>query len=256
MTSTGKPFTAHGVPSPLELRDLALQLAEMAGRLSGSAITVAPGAPASPPGEEVRSVAARLIQQCDHRVVRAQASYAEGQYEFNDPLLDRLHAELLARGGEIRMLITGRLLNDEETVGRLTELAASGAQIRISPCELPTATIFDGEVGLIASGRNGPLTVIGDAEAAQAISLMHEAVWARAAEFGPAHAGWSEDESTALVLRAASQGYTDEKAARVLGLSVRTYRRHVAALLSQLDANSRFQAGVRAAQLGLIDIPA
>ncbi|MGH3739353.1 MAG: response regulator transcription factor, partial [Micromonosporaceae bacterium] len=46
-------------------------------------------------------------------------------------------------------------------------------------------------------------------------------------------------------------GYKDDAAARQLGLSVRTYRRHVAEIMRTLGASSRFQAGARAAELGL-----
>ncbi len=38
---------------------------------------------------------------------------------------------------------------------------------------------------------------------------------------------------------------------RRLGTSLRTYRRRVAELMTALEAGSRFQAGVRAGELGL-----
>ncbi|MGW3077317.1 LuxR C-terminal-related transcriptional regulator [Kitasatospora sp. NPDC001132] len=249
MTSIGQSLENLSSPTLPALRDLALQVAEMAGRLSGG---VAYGLRPDAAPEDARSVAARLIQQCGHRVVRAQSSYADGPHEFNDPLLDRLHTQLLARGGEVRMLVTGTLLQDEEALAKLTELATAGAQIRVSPCGLPTAVITDGLVGLLASERNAPLTVISGREAVRAISLLHDAVWTQSTGLVPDHRGWTADECSVRVLQAISQGYTDERAARELGLSVRTYRRHVAALLTRLDAGSRFQAGVRAAQLGLI----
>jgi DNA-binding NarL/FixJ family response regulator len=44
---------------------------------------------------------------------------------------------------------------------------------------------------------------------------------------------------------------TDVTAARELGMSLRTYRRRVAELLVALGADSRFQAGMRAGELGL-----
>lgn len=53
------------------------------------------------------------------------------------------------------------------------------------------------------------------------------------------------------MLRALGSGATDTAAAKELGMSVRTYRRRVAELLDTLDAGSRFQAGVRAGELGL-----
>jgi DNA-binding NarL/FixJ family response regulator len=53
------------------------------------------------------------------------------------------------------------------------------------------------------------------------------------------------------ILRTLGAGLTDEAAARRLGTSLRTYRRRVADLMAALDAGSRFQAGVRAGELGL-----
>ena len=47
-------------------------------------------------------------------------------------------------------------------------------------------------------------------------------------------------------------GLTDDVAACRLGVSVRTYRRYVADVLQKLGAESRFEAGVRAATLGLL----
>lgn len=59
------------------------------------------------------------------------------------------------------------------------------------------------------------------------------------------------DARARAVLKALESGATDEAASRRLGMSVRTYRRGVAELLAVLGAGSRFQAGVRAGELGL-----
>lgn len=59
------------------------------------------------------------------------------------------------------------------------------------------------------------------------------------------------DAPTARVLRTLSSGTTDETAPRELGMSLCTYRRRVAELLVTLDAGSRFQAGLRAGEMGL-----
>jgi DNA-binding NarL/FixJ family response regulator len=52
------------------------------------------------------------------------------------------------------------------------------------------------------------------------------------------------------VLMLMSSGVKDEAAARQLNVSDRTYRRHVADILSRLGASSRFQAGVEAVRRG------
>ncbi|WP_232790990.1 response regulator transcription factor [Streptomyces kanasensis] len=62
--------------------------------------------------------------------------------------------------------------------------------------------------------------------------------------------GLSDLERTVLRLMAAGQ--LDEVISRHIGLSVRTTRRIISDLTGRLGANSRFQAGVRAAERGWI----
>jgi DNA-binding CsgD family transcriptional regulator len=54
------------------------------------------------------------------------------------------------------------------------------------------------------------------------------------------------------ILMALARGAKDESGARELGVSPRTYRRYVTDLCTRLGATSRFQAGILAAQAGLI----
>lgn len=54
------------------------------------------------------------------------------------------------------------------------------------------------------------------------------------------------------VLRLLSSGMSDEAIARASGMSVRTVRRHVTAILEQLGASSRFAAGAMASRRGWI----
>src|SRR5262249_29862482 len=55
------------------------------------------------------------------------------------------------------------------------------------------------------------------------------------------------------VLRMLATGLKDEQIARRLGVSLRTVSRIVGDLMRRLEADSRFQAGVRAATLGWTD---
>ena len=59
-------------------------------------------------------------------------------------------------------------------------------------------------------------------------------------------------ELTQAILGQLATGAKDELIARRLGMSVRTCRRHIAAIMLHLRAESRFQAGALAAQLGLL----
>ncbi|MFB6816927.1 hypothetical protein ACFCV8_20515 [Streptomyces sp. NPDC056347] len=60
------------------------------------------------------------------------------------------------------------------------------------------------------------------------------------------------DDADRQIINELAFGRKDEVAARRLGISLRTYRRRVAEIMSRLDANSRFQAGVHALRDGLV----
>jgi len=53
------------------------------------------------------------------------------------------------------------------------------------------------------------------------------------------------------ILQLLAGGAKDETIARMLGMSVRTCRRHIAEIMAKLDAVSRFQAGANAVRFGL-----
>src|SRR6185503_2899235 len=79
---------------------------------------------------------------------------------------------------------------------------------------------------------------------------MFGQLWDNATPFASEDTGYADaiDDLQQSVARLMAQGLTDEVVARRLGMSVRTCRRHIAALLQNLGSVSRFQAGVKAAQ--------
>jgi DNA-binding NarL/FixJ family response regulator len=86
------------------------------------------------------------------------------------------------------------------------------------------------------------------------IIALFESVWQSAQPFGTRPEREPEQLSAhqAEVLRLMAQGLTDDAIAHHLGVSTRTVRRTVSGLLTQLDARSRFQAGVQAVRLGYL----
>lgn len=87
---------------------------------------------------------------------------------------------------------------------------------------------------------------------------VFEAWWAQATDLRPVHthAGQSAvsevNSEEKLILRMLGDGYKDETIAKKLGISVRTVRRKISCVLQRMSAESRFQAGVQAAQRGWI----
>jgi DNA-binding NarL/FixJ family response regulator len=167
---------------------------------------------------------------------------------------------VLAHGTEgfaVRKLWSPLALADEAQCAHLRRLDAEGAQVRISSAPLPHETIIlDRRVAILA-GQPSPLgreyTVTTSAVLVGAVYALFTAAWEAATDLGAYLRGEVPElaPDAREILRALGAGLTDEAAARRLGASLRTYRRRVAELMAALEAGSRFQAGVRAGELGL-----
>ena len=64
--------------------------------------------------------------------------------------------------------------------------------------------------------------------------------------------GEARPELRRFLLRLLATGQKDEQIARALGMSLRTVRRRIADLMTELGADSRFQAGVEAVRRGWV----
>ena len=85
----------------------------------------------------------------------------------------------------------------------------------------------------------------------QALTLWFEALWERASPLpDESRPRETRAELQRFLLSQLAQGSKDEQIARTLGLSLRTVRRRIAGLMTELGADSRFQAGVEAARRG------
>ncbi|KOU60632.1 LuxR family transcriptional regulator [Streptomyces sp. MMG1533] len=157
----------------------------------------------------------------------------------------------------IRKLLSPAALADEGSRDHLSELAGMGAHVRIAATALPHETIIIDRRFAILAGANAPggreYTVTTAPTLVGSVHALFEAAWETATDLKAFLRGEQPqlDAESRTVLRTLGSGATDETAARQLGMSLRTYRRRVAELLDALDAGSRFQAGVRAGELGL-----
>jgi DNA-binding NarL/FixJ family response regulator len=88
-----------------------------------------------------------------------------------------------------------------------------------------------------------------DGEVVRYLVDLFNQLWEGAAPYDVAEPGYADvtDSLHQSIARLMAEGLTDDVVARRLGMSVRTCRRHIAALLRDLDSVSRFQAGVQAA---------
>ncbi|MFD4835390.1 DNA-binding response regulator [Streptomyces uncialis] len=156
-----------------------------------------------------------------------------------------------------RKLLSPVALADEEARAHLRLVRSKGALVRISRSPLPHETILIDRRVMILAGRETPTgreyTVTTSQILIDGVHSLFRAIWDAAADLESylrsdvPHL----DADGRMILKALASGLTDESAAKRLGVSLRTYRRRVAKLLAELEADSRFQAGLRAGELGL-----
>ncbi len=161
---------------------------------------------------------------------------------------------LLARGVAVRTVTDRRGTDFPEWARELIALTRLGLQARIGQhlptglvlvdrrtCLLPTPPSDDG-------GAEGAALVFGDSLLHRAALPLFESLWARATPVGSPVSPLSAEQGELLGLLAS--GLKDETIARRLGVHVHTARRRITRMLEELDADTRFQAGVQAAIRG------
>ncbi|WP_143652570.1 hypothetical protein [Streptomyces sp. 13-12-16] len=158
-------------------------------------------------------------------------------------------------GVALRLLCAPKVLGTTS----VTELTrhASGVEVRISAGDLYEALIVDGSSALTWSTQSSNeelATLVTDPATAKALDLLYANVWKTGRPI-PEYLQIRERLNTDMVRRVLTHlknGHTDAVAASEMSVSLRTYRRHVAKLMRDVGADSRFQAGARSVELGLL----
>lgn len=201
----------------------------------------------------------RKISELADRAERETASFAPGgaQPPDNRAASRPIAQRLIDRGIRARTVYQDSIRNDPDSLELAEWHVSCGNHIR-TVAALPTRMhIVDSAVALVpldpADSSRGAV-VIHEPAAVAAFTALYEAVWATAAPFGTPIRRTMEDPSSQHreLLRLLAQGCTDEAAARRLGISLRTERRLISELMTQLEARSRFQLGQKAMERGYL----
>ncbi|WP_327286370.1 MULTISPECIES: LuxR C-terminal-related transcriptional regulator [unclassified Streptomyces] len=167
-----------------------------------------------------------------------------------------LDEEAMGRGVSILTLYQDSARNDPATYAYARWMTEQGGMVRTCPVLPPRLLVFDREVAIVpidpSNSRLGALCTREPGIVASLVALFDQ-TWHTAVPLGTAqpqgtHTGLTPSEQELLRLLAA--GMTDENAGKRLGISLRTVRRQMAALMERLNASSRFEAGLKAAQSG------
>ncbi|MEU8887047.1 helix-turn-helix transcriptional regulator [Streptomyces sp. NPDC048442] len=165
---------------------------------------------------------------------------------------------VLRRGVTMRTLMGAAALNDPPTLSYLRELVGKGAEVRISHQPLERMIICDRAAALTPVDPMDPARgalLIRESGLVSALVSLFERMWSTAQELPAAADGESEGPGrpTGMELKVLESLYSaekDETGARDLGISVRTYRKHVASLMHRLEATNRFQVALLARERG------
>lgn len=169
-----------------------------------------------------------------------------------------LYRSMLERGVHVRSVQLSTIAGMPPVQRHLKTLTKAGATVRSAP-SLPTSmVIVDGDFAILPAlrktGDRAVLTLQGS-PLINFIAGIFEHYWDAGVDLvfegestGPAGVTQQHDD----VLRMLASGLRDDGIARRMGVSTRTVRRLVAEAMEQLGAQSRFQAGVRAAAQGRV----
>lgn len=159
----------------------------------------------------------------------------------------------LRRGLTVKSIYHPQALDAPHMVAYLGEFTRLGGQARITEERMDRMVIFDRSAAVVPidpkESSRGALFVREPGLVSQLVTYF-DGLWETADDFRERHGGGDDgpglSELERRVLTALASADKDETAARELGVSVRTYRRHVADLMARLGAANRFQAALRA----------
>ena len=204
---------------------------------------------------EVRGYLKVTSDGCQREVMMLQAGKQDTE-EFDDFL--QVCLQLLERGITVRIVCQHRSRADLTTRMKIKRVADAGAQVRTASHIPRTAVIFDRALAVLLGSDQAEVSAsrVADDDMVQFLIDVFDHLWDGATAVDTHDTGYAEvaDDLQQTIAGLMAKGYTDEVLARKLGMSVRTCRRHIAALMRELDAVSRFQAGVRAGRRQLVEV--
>jgi hypothetical protein len=159
-------------------------------------------------------------------------------------------AAAIQQGREARAIYPARALREAPSV--LIARAAIGEQVRVVP-EVPTRLAIVGGRAVLPDPPGVGIerrVAVRQPGLVEMLTRYFDELWNRAIAVPALQHGDTRPDLHDLLLTQLARGAKDEQIARSLGISLRTVRRRVAALMVELGVDSRFQAGVEAVRRG------
>lgn len=168
-----------------------------------------------------------------------------------ESLVSEILAEAMATGRRSRAIYPVRALT--EAPEALRARARLGEEVRVVS-EIRTRMFIFGTAHAVLPEPLGfadePRVHVRQRSVVAALTMWFESMWASAAPVPELEDGDISLDGRQFLLEQLMAGATDEVIARKLGIGLRTVRRRIAALMTELGVDTRFQAGVEAVRRG------
>lgn len=202
---------------------------------------------------EVRGYLKVASEACREEIMVLQSGKQDVE-EFNDLL--RVCERLRGRGVAVRVVCQHRSRADLITRMKIKSVGDAGGEVRTLSHIPRTAVVFDQSKAVLLGTSGGETTasVVNTSDVIEFLLDLFNHLWEAATVVDCFESGYAEvaDDLQRTIAGLMAQGFTDEVLARKLGMSVRSARRHIAVLMRELNAVSRFQAGVQAGRHSLV----
>ncbi len=197
---------------------------------------------------EIVSAARTSVRAMRDRSRRTEALFAAPMAAHRERSLSADGTELVMRTtyeiGVLEILRAGEVLEAR---------AEGGEQFRFVESLPFSVLVADEDAAVVDVSRHDPAgggsLLVRNPALVRGLSGLVEAVWRLGAPAGRARSAGLDRRDTAILTLMAA-GASDATIARQSGISQRTVERRVRALMDQLGAGTRFQAGVQAARRG------
>ncbi|MEU2505261.1 helix-turn-helix transcriptional regulator [Streptomyces sp. NPDC007863] len=205
--------------------------------------------------DDVRRELSLMTRLCTEEMVSIQPGGGRSSDTLRGIIEESL--SMLDRGVRLRTLYQHTARASLSTQMYVRTVSAAGAEIRTTAEAFDRIIIFDRETAFVPQQRTagGPqgASVVTDPTVVGFLYRMFESLWESGRPFDAIQPDPPQppEAQRLTILRLMAAGLKDETIAKRLGMATRTLRRHVKDVTDELGAESRFQAGYKAHQLGL-----
>ncbi|WP_313896786.1 helix-turn-helix transcriptional regulator [Streptomyces sp. GC420] len=237
-----------------ELHRIRDQFASLRGHYRDSLSRASVGLEVIPGLAEVRAALNRASAECTEEMLTSQPGGNRVPAALQEALAR--DTALLSRGVRMRTLYHHTARFNGPSQAYVSMVSGLGAEYRTAHELFGRLIVFDRRVAFIPeqSGNWGAV-VIREPSVVHYLCEIFEQYWTHAEPFSDAVTDGLEAVAKDIdrtIVRLLASGMKDETIARRLGMSLRTARKHIADVMETLGAESRFQAGVLSARLGLL----